>query len=183
MTSFKKVGGNDDLNIMDKIRTDNLVADSITVNKIFIDISDSAGTLFYWDMCRNDFYYEGNVEFPGTITGTTGKYLYKTIADSSVNTSWKFDVDHVGSGINRVVLVNNDTLDYPYVRESKKVGLFSNTDNYYYWDGNTSVVYPTITVVLILISGIDFLNSSILFLIPAAFKPLLIDERILSDPC
>ena len=24
MTSFKKVGGNDDLNIMDKIRTDNL---------------------------------------------------------------------------------------------------------------------------------------------------------------
>ena len=46
MTSFKKVGGNDDLNIMDKIRTDNLVADSITVNKIYIDISDSAEHCF-----------------------------------------------------------------------------------------------------------------------------------------
>ena len=53
-------------------------------------------------MCRNDFYYEGNVEFPGTITGTTGKYLYKTIADISVNTSWKFDVNHLGSGMNRL---------------------------------------------------------------------------------
>ena len=63
MTSFKKVGGYDDLNIIDKIRTDSLVADNISVNKVFIDISDSSGTLFYWDMCRNDFYYEGNVEF------------------------------------------------------------------------------------------------------------------------
>ena len=55
MTSFKKVGGYDDLNIIDKIRIDSLVADNISVNKVFIDISDSSGTLFYWDMCRNDF--------------------------------------------------------------------------------------------------------------------------------
>ena len=84
MTSFKKVGGNDDLNIMDKIRTDNLVADSITVNKIYIDISDSAGKLFYSYIGMIFIMKEMNFR---TITGTTGKYLYKTIADISVNTS------------------------------------------------------------------------------------------------
>lgn len=115
MTSFKKVGGYDDLNIIDKIRTDSLVADNISVNKVFIDISDSSGTLFYWDMCRNDFYYEGNVEFPGTITGTTGKFLYKNIEDVSVNTSWVFDVDYQSTiDISRVVLVNN-TANYNVV--------------------------------------------------------------------
>ena len=90
------------------------------MNKVFIDISDSSGTLFYWDMCRNDFYYEGNVEFPGTITGTTGKFLYKNIEDVSVNTSWFFDVDYQSTiDISRVVLVNNNLANYPYLMKLK----------------------------------------------------------------
>ena len=75
-------------------------------------------------------------EFPGTITGTTGKFLYKNIEDVSVNTSWFFDVDYQSTiDISRVVLVNNNLANYPYLTETKSVALFSNSDNYYYWDG------------------------------------------------
>ena len=108
MSTFKTTDGDIPLDTFDIIRIHNLVADNITVKNLSVDVSDASSVLFLWDMSGSNFQYSGNVEFPGDISGTTGKYIYKNLVDAS--SSW--DIVASGQSGNNIVLRNKSGGNY-----------------------------------------------------------------------
>lgn len=92
MSTFKKLAGRDNFITNNKLRTNDLVANTITTNRIVLDLSSTDANLFYWDICGDDFFHDKSVAFPGDISGTTGRFIYKTLTD--VSTSWETIVDN-----------------------------------------------------------------------------------------
>lgn len=111
MSTFKTTDADIPLDTFDIIRISNLVADNITVKKLYVNTADSSSSLFLWDTSGSNFNYVGNVEFPGDISGTTGKYIYKNLVDAS--SSW--DVVLSGVGNNNVSLRNKHGNNYDVI--------------------------------------------------------------------
>ena len=111
MSTFKTTNGEIPLDSFDTVRIDNLVVDNITAKKLYVNVADASSVLFLWDTSGSNFYYSGNVEFPGDISGTTGKYIYKNLVDAS--SSW--DVVLSGTAGNNVTLRNKAGVEYDVI--------------------------------------------------------------------
>ena len=116
MSTFKKLAGQDNFSSTNNLRTNDLVANTITTNKISIDLSGTDANLFYWDLCGDAFYHDKSVSFPGEISGTTGKFMYKILSD--VSTSWQTITDN-----SRVILRNKETDNYDKILNNELLDL------------------------------------------------------------